>query len=157
MRSLVPTTRTDDTGTYAGAPLQRLAWGPDRLFDRLLGDFWGGAPTPPEAAYGALDVVELDDTIRVSVEVPGIDPKDLEVHLTGQVLTLSAEKRDEHHEESAQRTYSERRYGSFLRAIKLPSSVDAERVSAEHRNGVVTVTLQKSDAVRSKRIEVDAK
>lgn len=156
MRSLVP---IPTNGTQSASPriatARRLPWGGDDLLERVLEDFRGAGQSMRIRADGApLDVIELDDSIRISVEVPGIDPADLEVRLTGQVLTLAAEKRDAHAAEASYRTYSERRFGAFRRSIELPCAVDADQVTAEHRHGVVTVTLKKSDAVRPKRIEV---
>ena len=155
MRSLVP---THTNGTHAARVAGPIAWDTDRLFDRLIGDFWGAGPTTAARPSGApLDIIELDDSIRVSVEVPGIEPSDLDVSLTGQVLTLSAEKRDDSNEESGARTYSERQFGQFRRSIELPCPVEAGSAKAEHENGVITVMLQKSDAVRPKRISVETK
>ena len=101
-----------------------------------------------------LDVSETDDEVQVRAEVPGIEPKDLDISLAGDVLTLSGEKVDEHRSEKESRYYSERHFGSFRRAVKLPCLVDPDHVEAKHRNGVVTVTLRKAVAVRPKRIKV---
>ena len=157
MRSLVPTITTN--GNHDATPMlaaaRRLPWGTDTLFDRLLSDFWGaGQPMTPGMGGAPLDIIELDDSIRVCIEVPGIDPDGLEISLTGQVLTLAAEKRDEYDADGSHRAYSERRYGSFRRSIELPCPVDADKVTAEHKNGVVTITLQKSDAARPRRIQI---
>ena len=157
MKSLIPKrlVHRDTTNTPT---LFHSPFGMDhgQLFDRFFQDVWGGRSEETLAmTSGAMDVVEMEDALRISVEVPGIDPAELEVSLTGRVLTLSAEKRDEHVEESENRTYSERRFGTFRRSIKLPCDVDPGGVQAQHKHGVVTVTLKKSDAVRPKRIEVD--
>jgi len=157
MRSLVPThVRNPRNGDSTDRALRPLAFGPDGLFAGLMDDFWGlGRPAASEGA-AALDVVERDDAITVNLEVPGIDPQDLEIELTGRILTISAEKRDAHEESDGRRTYSERRFGSLKRSLKLPCDVDSEGVAAEHRHGVVTITLPKSAAVRPRRIEVKA-
>lgn len=151
MRSLVPSKANGVIDS--GASLRTLPWEPDRLFDRLIGDFWGH-PSSRLPGGAPLEIVEQDDVLRVAVEVPGIDPNELEISLTGQVLTLAAEKRDDLDEASGRRTYTERQFGSFRRSIELPCPVDADKVTAEHRFGVVTITLHKSDAVRPRKIAV---
>ncbi len=74
--------------------------------------------------------------------------------LVGDILTLAGEKVDENETQDGRSYYSERHFGTFQRAIKLPRPVDTDKVEADHRNGVVTITLRKSDAVRPKRIKV---
>jgi HSP20 family protein len=86
--------------------------------------------------------------------VPGIEPEKLDVQLEGDVLTLRGEKLDTGASEEGKRTWSERRWGSFARSVQLSCAVDAESVRAEHKHGVVTITLRKADAVRPRRIEV---
>jgi len=157
MRSLVPShTNGMENGSALASPARNYAWGPNRLIDSLLTDFLNTSQQPMTRTDGApLDLIDLEDAIRVSVEVPGIDPNDLEVSLTGQILSLAAEKRDENEEHAKHRTYSERQFGAFKRSIKLPCAVDPDAVKAEHKHGVITVTLQKSGAVRPRRIQVE--
>lgn len=128
----------------------RMDW--DRLFDRFLDDVW--SPSSGSSSGMALDVTENDEMVRVRAEVPGINPNDLNISLTGEMLTLSGEKLDENDSQDGRSYYSERQFGSFQRVIKLPCPVDADKVEAEHKNGVVTIKLRKSDAVRPKRIKV---
>lgn len=101
-----------------------------------------------------IDVRETAEAVIVRAEVPGIDPKDLEIQLVGDLLSIAGEKKDERREDERGCVYSERRYGSFRRTLRLATPLDAEKVRAEHRNGVVTVTLAKSEASRPRRIEV---
>lgn len=155
MTRLIPWRRneTQSTGNMQMAPVSQMRWDWDRLFDRFLDDAWG-SPSMATAHDMLLDVSETDEQIRVRAEVPGINPDDLNISLMGNVLTLSGQKVDEEESEQAGRYYSERRFGSFERAVKLPCAVDPDRVDAAHRNGVVTITLQKSETVRPKRIKV---
>ena len=101
-----------------------------------------------------IDVRETADEVVVRAEVPGIDPKELDIQLVGDVLTLSGEKKDEREESENGLAYSERRYGSFRRSLRLATPVDAEKVRAEHKNGVVTVTLTKAESSRPRGIQV---
>lgn len=130
----------------------------DRLFGRVLTDFWGPMAAPAAGAkHGVpLELTETSNEIRIRAEVPGMDPKDLDISITGDVLTLSGEKVEQKEEQAGASHYTERRYGSFRRAIELSSPVDLDQVKAEHKHGVVTITLQKAEAVRPKRIEVQA-
>jgi HSP20 family protein len=102
----------------------------------------------------ALDVVESNDAYRIDVEVPGLKPEDIEVTVDQGMLTIQGERRSE--EESRDRQYHriERRYGAFRRSITLPSGVDASRVEATYDNGVLRLTVPKSEAAQPKRIEV---
>lgn len=142
--------RTDSSGSL---PVAQLRWDMDRVFDRFLSDFWGvdqGAASPAIR----LDVRETAEDVIVTAEVPGIEPNDLEVNLAGEILTISGEKREVTESAQTNLHYSERRYGTFQRAIQLPCAVEPDEVSAEHANGVVTIRLEKSQALRPKRINV---
>jgi HSP20 family protein len=131
----------------------------DRLFDHVLDDVWspGGQAGQGGGDWGVpLELTETADEIRVRAEVPGVDPKDLDISVTGDVLTLSGEKREERESKEGSSHYTERRYGSFRRTVQLGSPVDLERVEARHEHGVVTITLQKAETVRPRRIEIQA-
>ena len=156
MRSLVPNRITGTmNGSNGFGPAGPVALDPTRVLDRFVSDLWGNPPAARTRGEGApMDVVELDDSLRISVEVPGIDPEGLEIQLRGQVLTLTAEKADPHAQEAGSRTWSERLYGAFKRSIELPCPIDPDSVEAVHRHGVLTLTMQKAEAVRAKRIEV---
>lgn len=101
-----------------------------------------------------LDVVEQGGDLVVRASVPGVDPADIKVNIEDGVLGISAETKDEAaHAESAY-LRRERRTGSFFRAVRLPDSVDLEGVTSEYANGVLTVTLPKSEASKARHIEV---
>ena len=121
----------------------------------LLDGFWNegdGASADPLR----LDVRETDEHYLVRAEIPGLDPKDLDIQVQGDVLVLSGEKQVERDERETL-TYSERAYGSFRRALRLPAPIDAEHVQARHANGVVTITLPKADSARPRRIQVETR
>lgn len=152
MNNLIPWRRGQIRNDGEMHPVSQMRWGWDRLFDRLLDDAWVSSAG---AAHGLpMDISVSDERIRVKAEVPGIDPKDLDISLAGDVLTLSGRKVDEDEPANGTRYCTERHFGSYRRAVKLPCPVDPDQVSAEHRNGVVTITLQKSETVRPKRIKV---
>jgi len=136
-------------------PAARLRGDWDRLFEHALNDAWSGATGANGAPHGVrLDLTETEDAILVKAEVPGIDPEALEVRLHGDVLSVSGEKSEETEHSEGSRHVSERVFGSFQRTLQLPVAVDPEKVTAESKNGVVTITLKKSEAAKSRRIDV---
>jgi HSP20 family protein len=140
----------------------------DRLFDRRS----DGKPNPPpkrifdtepawRSAFSfstpAIDNMSEDEkTYKISAELPGIDAKDIDVSVSGDMLVLKGEKRQEREEKDKNYHFSERAYGSFQRAFELPGSVDRNKVAADFSKGVLTITLPKTTEARKplKKIEV---
>lgn len=133
-----------------GTALRPFPTGLDRLFDEMTRDF--GALAPGAAAEFAppLDVTESEGAWTVRAELPGVAAEDVEVSVTGNVLTIRGEKKQE--SESPGR--SERRYGKFVRALEFPSDLDGGKVEARSKNGVLTVTLPKAEASRPRTVAV---
>lgn len=133
----------------------------NRLMDRFFADPWSlfdHESFPSVTGWApSFDVVDGDKDVTVRAEIPGVDPKDVEVSVSGNVVTISGEKKESHEEKGKQVYRSECSYGSFRRSVELPEGVDAERVSAEHANGILTVRVGKSKAAAAKRIPVSAK
>ena len=98
----------------------------------------------------AMDIVEKDKAFEVTTELPGLDAKDIDVQLANGMLTIKGEKREEKEEKTRDRYVSERRYGSFRRTLQVPGSVDAEKIEASYKGGVLTVTLPKSPDAQKK-------
>ena len=130
-----------------------------REMNRLFEDFARGFDWTPAFGFEGfaprIDVRETDDTVLVEAEMPGLEEKDFELTLTQSALTLRGEKRREYEEKGSAYCY-ERSYGSFERTIPLPCEVEADQVKATYRNGVLEVTLPKSESARAnaRRIEV---
>lgn len=103
-----------------------------------------------------IDVSETDAALEVKAEIPGVDPKDIDVKLREHVLTIKGEKREEKEEEKKDYHITERRYGSFYRSITLPAEVDASKVTATFVNGTLHVLLPKSHSNQngSKKIPI---
>ena len=118
----------------------------DRLYDEAQRGF-GGDPAP--WAWGEfaprVDISETDEEFRVTAELPGLEEKDFEVSLEGDVLTIKGEKKVAHEEKREGYTHVETSSGSFQRAFRLPLEVDPDAVKAEFKNGVLTVTLPKPE------------
>lgn len=104
----------------------------------------------------AVDVAEKDDAFVVSAEMPGMTENDIQVLLSGDMLTIKGDKRREHEEKSEARYLSERGYGEFQRVFSLSDNVDRENIVASFDNGVLTVTLPKSAKAAPRKIEIRA-
>jgi HSP20 family protein len=98
----------------------------------------------------AMDIVEKDGAFEVTAELPGLDAKDIDVQLTNGMLTIKGEKLEEKEEKAKGRYVSERRYGSFRRTLQVPGGVDADKIEASYKSGVLTVTLPKSPEAQKK-------
>ncbi|HWL80553.1 MAG TPA: Hsp20/alpha crystallin family protein [Roseomonas sp.] len=153
-------------------PLASLREEVDRLFD----GFWrglgpgqvrrgGAAPVTPwrfDTSFGiaapAIDVVENDKEFRISAELPGMGPGDVELGISGDLLTIKGEKKEEKEQKTDNYYLSERRYGAFQRAFQLPEGVDREKIDANFDKGVLTVVLPKTvEATQQQRkIEIKA-
>jgi HSP20 family protein len=130
----------------------------NRLFDDVFRGF--GAPSLGGAvrslAWPHVELGETDKDIRVTAELPGLHEQDVDISLEEGVLTLRGEKRSE--VEDKDRGYSERSYGRFERRIGLPKGIDRDGANATFRNGVLTVTLPKTEAANEnvRRIPINA-
>jgi HSP20 family protein len=144
-------------GGEAFHPLRRLREEIDTLFDRFFGDW----PAPREAGFGLerfwdVNVEDTDKEIRVRAEAPGFEPKDFDINVSGNVLTIRAEHKQELEQNEGETRSWERRYGRFQRMITLPGAVDAEKVDANYRNGVLDLRLPRTEQAQRRRIEVKA-
>ena len=152
MNTLIPWKR-GDVQRSSTAPFSQMRSDWDRLFDRLLDDVWAPAAGAPSGGL-PLDVIETDNELVLQLEVPGVDPQNLDVSLSGDVLTISGHKVEERIEERSRHHLAERRYGSFQRSLRLPVPVEAESVEAKSQNGLLTVTLRKAESLRPRKISV---
>lgn len=148
---------------FAGSlfePLTRLRSEVDRLFDDFPArwprlDLAALAPAMP---VPAVEMKETAKAFKLTVEVPGIEPEDIEVHVDGEILIISGEKKEEREEKEENYLYSERSYGAFERRLQVPAGADAGKIKAQVRKGVLQITLPKSAtaANNKRRIAIDA-
>jgi len=102
----------------------------------------------------AVDVMETDDEFQIRAELPGVEKKDVKLSVENGVLLISGHREQEKEEKGKRYHKIERAYGNFARSFTVPETVDAEKVTAEFKNGVLTVRLPKSEKARPKSIEV---
>ena len=102
----------------------------------------------------AIDVAESDTAIRIRAELPGIDPKDVDVSVSEDRLVIAGEKKSETKSADNGWTHRESHYGGFSRAIPLPEAVDPDQVKAHYDKGVLTVDLTKSPTSTSRKVPV---
>ena len=98
-----------------------------------------------------VDVAETEDKVQVSAELPGIDPENVDVSIAHDVLTISGEKREEREEKKRDYHRIERSYGSFRRSVPLPTEVDTDKAEAHFKNGLLTITLPKTEKARARK------
>jgi len=129
----------------------------DHLFDDAFLRPWGLGDGRRGASMPAVDMYQTDDDIVVKVAVPGIKPEDVQISITGDLLTIKGETKEETDNEEKSYHIRERRWGSFERTISLPTDVNSDKAQAEFENGVLKVTLPKSEIAKPKTITVKAK
>lgn len=133
-----------------------MGW-PFRLFEDLF-EGLEESEWPTLAREGrfvpAIDVSESEDAVTLTAEVPGMDKDDLEVSVDNGVLTVRGEKKEEQERKEDNFHRIERRYGQFERRIRLPQYVDAEKINAEYKHGVLKLQMPKSEAARAKQIQI---
>jgi len=143
-------------------PFRELA--PFREFERMrreMDRFWDSFFEKRPAKAGeegeflpSIDLAEKDNELVVKCEVPGMDPKDINISLSDGVLTIRGEKKQEREEKEADYHLVERSYGSFSRSIQLPKQVQSEKISASYKNGILKITLPKSEEAKKKEIKI---
>ena len=137
-----------------------------REIDRLFDDFFAPGEArsfAPSAAEGvmtmwpSIDVDETEQAYIVTAELPGIDPKDVELNFRDNALVISGHKASELKEEGKGRRYAERSYGRFERTIPFGADIEPDKVEATTRNGVLTITLPKSAQARTRSHKIEIK
>ena len=128
----------------------------DRLWDRFL-----RAPASPEFAaqewQPVVAILETKDKLLVTAELPGLEPKDIKLSISDNLLTIKGEKKLEKEEKDEHYHFIERYQGSFQRSLRLPVNIKTDKVDALFDKGVLKITLPKTEEARKKEIEVKAK
>ena len=151
-------------------PFESLHREIDRLFDSFDGGFWrtpfrrSAFPMMPawgrEASWPAVPAVDFTDTEKayeLTAELPGIDEKNVDVKVANGVLTIKGEKHEEKEEKKKDYYLRERNFGSFERSFQVPDGVDADKIEASFKKGVLTVTLPKKPEAQKAAKTIDIK
>jgi HSP20 family protein len=134
------------------------------LFQSMMDDMWDnrwGVSTnheKPQTGFSPkINIKESETGLQISSELPGLDEKDIEIAVDPRYVTISGEKKIESHKESKGSTYYECSYGSFSRKIPLPFEVNLEKVDATFNKGLLQITLEKADAIRTQTRKIPIK
>jgi len=140
------------------------AWSPFQQFnrlrneiDRLFGSFTGDLTSAPdifEQWAPSVDMYDDKDKITVCAELPGMKKEDIDISITGNTLSITGERKCEETKKTGETFRSERYFGRFHRSVTLPHAVDASHVSATYQDGVLNITLPKTEEAKRKQIEV---
>jgi len=146
--SLVPWRRRDELSSFRHEM--------DRLFDRFL-EGWPSRLWPEGTEWApSVDVSETAKEVIVTAELPGMDPKDIDVAVNRDVLTLRGERKKEAERKGENFHRMERTFGAFTRSIRLAAEVEGNKVDAAYKDGVLKITLPKTKEASVKKIEVKA-
>ena len=148
MSDLIPWRKREEWG------LTQMRREMDRLFDRFF-ESW---PLRGLAETGrwmpSVDVSETEKELIVRAELPGMDPKEIDISMSGNVLTIKGERKHEREEKKENFHMVERSSGSFSRSIQLPTEVKAEKIQATYKDGILSISMPKTKAEAVKKIEV---
>jgi HSP20 family protein len=130
-------------------------------FDDFVERFFYGWPAFSEESdltwAPRVDVNETEKEFIIDAELPGMEKKDIHVGVENDMLKITGERKDERKSENGNYSRRERHYGKFERTFALPDTVDAEKVNAEFKNGLLTITLPKTEKAKPKEIAVEVK
>lgn len=143
-RSMVPWFRRD--------PVLAVREEVEDLLSRIWGDEGDGWLVGRYSP--SLDLAETDSTVEVRLDLPGAKPEEIDIQLSGNVLTVSGERKEEKEEKGRTFHRVERREGGFSRSISLPCAVEEEKVQAQYRDGVLSITMPKTEKAKAKKIKV---
>lgn len=156
-------------GANSYSPLNQLHTELDRAFDQMWSNFGrhspfqeGGSLLPEFNTSGflkpSLDIKETNNAFEISVEIPGVEEKDIELSLDGDTLTIKGEKHQEKKEEKDNYHRVERAYGSFQRLLSLPENANGDEIKASFKNGLLLITLPKSEPAKpaGRKIEIES-
>ena len=128
----------------------------ENLMQRFLNESAFGNDWSPGLEM-KVDLKETEDSYVVKMEAPGVDPKEMDISLSGNRLFIRGEKKEESEKKGENFHHVERRFGSFSRTVDLPSSIDESAVSADYDKGVFTITVKKQVAAKPRKISIQPK
>jgi HSP20 family protein len=137
-------------------PYVRRSEMPVRLFEEFFNDFPFGSSLleSKDTWIPSVDILEKEGNLVLRAELPGMTEKEIDLKLEGNTLTLKGERKMDNEDKKSNYHRVERFYGSFTRSFELPETVDLEKINAEYKNGVLTVTIPQKPAVKPREIPV---
>lgn len=154
MSTAVAKRPTPQTRTWLPRPFQAIREEVEELVNQALGE---SEPWNFSRLFApSLDLSETDATLEVRMDLPGLKPEQVDVQVSGNLLTVSGERKEEREEKGRAFHRMERRCGSFARTVSLPCPVKEDKVDAQYRDGVLTITLPKTDEAKSHKVKVKA-
>jgi HSP20 family protein len=133
--------------TSIGSHMMDLQRQIDRLFDDFSGR-WAATPMTDGTYWPPLEMVETSDAVDITAELPGIDPKDVDISVSGDILTIKGEKKAEKQVRDRDYFCAERSYGAFSRSLELPFELDSAKVDASYEKGVLRLHIAKPAGAR---------
>jgi len=140
------------------------SWNPSRELspwfqdmEELLGDFFAPLATRRETGMGftpAVDIEETDSHYLMSVDLPGVSKDDVKIDVIENQLTVSGERKFERKADEKNRHFVERSYGQFQRSFTLPAGIDADKIEADFRDGVLHIAVSKAEAVKPRQVKI---
>ena len=126
--------------------------------DQVFGNYIGGPGRMRlyRGVFPALNISENEDNLYLTAELPGIDPKEIDITATADSIILRGERKESSAGEQVNYHQRERDFGTFRRVIDLPTKINTEKINASYKNGILTVTLPKAEEVKPKQIEIKA-
>jgi HSP20 family protein len=126
--------------------------------DQVFGNYMGrpGSMRLYRGVFPALNITENEDNLFLTAELPGIDPKEIDITATPDSITLRGERKEPSVGEGVNYHQREREFGTFRRVIDLPTKIDTDKINASYKNGILTVVLPKTEEVKPKQIEIKA-
>lgn len=121
-------------------------------FTRLLSEPRASRPWSP-----AVDIYETDNDLVLKADLPGLNGADIDVRVENQTLTIAGERKFEKTDSSKGYHRIERNYGNFVRSFAVPNAFDTEKISADYRDGVLTISLAKREAAKPKQVKIEVK
>lgn len=134
-------------------PFRALQQEMDDMLSRFSRD-WDGGEWPAQGTVPSLDLSEVDNALEIRMDLPGIKPEDVDIEFSGNTIRISGKRSEEKEEKGRTFHRVERTSGSFSRMVTLPCSVREDQITAECHDGVLTVTLPKTEEAKSRKIKV---
>ena len=157
MTTLIPRRASHALASWFGSdPFRAMQNEMDEVLDQFSLRWSGNGGLPEAASIPSMDLSETDRELQLTVDLPGMKIEEVSVEVTGRTVKIRGEHKEEKEEKG--RTYHriERRSGSVFRSVELPCAVKEDKVVAEYKDGVLTVTLPKSEEAKSHRVTVKA-